>query len=361
MKIGIVTQPLQENYGGYLQNYALQYALKKIGHEPITIDYGNRISVWRFIVSSIRSCLFYLIPNRRRPFAKFRETRSNIRKEIFNSFIEKNIAKTEATNKYYSSFIKKYNIEALITGSDQVWRPLYNRNIEDMFLRFAQNAEIKKIAYAASFGTDKWEYTPSQTEKCRRLAMELNAVSVREYSGVNLCKRYLHIDASVVLDPTLLLTSQDYSSLCNHISREKTSFIAAYILDLNESILKLLNSISRIHNIELKVFRAEGNSALSIEEWLAVFRDAQYVVTDSFHGTIFSIIFNKQFVCLGNKSRGNARFDSLLTTFGLQSRLVENNNEVYDLLSSPINWGELHPILEAKRKESIGFLVNALK
>lgn len=361
MKIGIVTQPLQENYGGYLQNYALQCVLRKLGHEPITIDYGNRISIWRFIISTIRSCLFYLIPNKRRPFAKFRETRGNIRKGIFTSFLEQNITKTEATNKYYSSFIKKYNIEALITGSDQVWRPLYNRNIEDMFLRFAQNSKIKKIAYAASFGTDKWEYTPSKTEKCRRLAREMDAVSVRESSGVDLCKQYLNIDASVVLDPTLLLTSQEYDSLCNHISSERTPFIAAYILDQNEATLKLLNSISQMHNLELKVFRAEKESVLSIEEWLAVFRDAQYVVTDSFHGTIVSIIFNKQFVCLGNKTRGNARFDSLLTMFGLQSRWVENSNDVYDLLSSPINWSELNPILEAKRKESVGFLVNALK
>lgn len=361
MRIGIVTQPLTANYGGYLQNYALQEVLRRNGHSPMTIDLGNRISVARYMLSTIRSLLFWFIPNRRRPFAKFKETQCNIRKDEFEKFIDQHISKTEDIGKYNSRLIRKYKFDAVIVGSDQVWRPLYNKSIEDMYLRFVKQSGVRKVAYAASFGTDQWEYAPDQTLKCQQYAKRLDAVSVREVSGVDLCRTHLGIDASHVLDPTLLLSSKDYECICGQIPRNVDSpFIAAYILDRNRAVDDLLEDIYQSYGMKVRIFEADAKSVLSVEEWLAVYRDAECVVTDSFHGTVFSIIFNKPFICLGNKNRGNTRFDSLLGTFDLQNRYVTEYANAISLLSQPISWPKVNAILEEKREESLRFLVQAL-
>lgn len=361
MRIGIVTQPLAANYGGFLQNYALQEVLRRKGHVPVTIDVGNKISLGRFILSTIRSLLFLFIPNKRRPFAKFNETRYNIRKVEFEKFIHQYISKTKDISRYNHSLIRKYNFDAIIVGSDQVWRPLYNKSIEDMYLRFVKQANIKKVAYAASFGTDRWEYSIAQTLKCKQYAKQLDAVSVREESGKKLCRTYLGVDASVVLDPTLLLSSKDYEYLCEQIPRRVDSpFIAAYILDRNKIIDDTLEEISSSSGMKVRIFEADAKSELSVEEWIAVYRDASYVITDSFHGTVFSIIFNKPFVCLGNTNRGNTRFDSLLGILDLQNRYLTEYANAMNLLSQPIVWSQVNAILEIKRDESLRFLLQAL-
>lgn len=361
MRIGIVTQPLTANYGGYLQNYALQEVLRRNGHMPMTIDVGNRISFARFIFSSMRSLLFWFIPSKRRPFAKFKETQRNIRKEEFDKFIDKYISKTRDTNKYSPGCIRKYKFDAIVVGSDQVWRPLYNKSIEDMYLRFVKSSKVKKVAYAASFGAAKWEYTPEQTLNCQYYAQRFDAISVREISGIELCRKHLAVYASMVLDPTLLLNNKDYEYLCENIPRTIDSpFIAAYILDRSKIIDDVLGDISKSRGMEMRIFEADAKSILSVEEWLAVYRDASFIVTDSFHGTVFSIIFNKPFVCLGNENRGNARFDSLLGIFDLKDRYVAEYTDAINVVSQPINWSKVNTILEAKRKESLGFLVQAL-
>ena len=361
MRIGIVTQPLAANYGGFLQNYALQEVLRRKGHVPMTIDVGNKISLGRFILSTIRSLLFLLIPNKRRPFAKFKETRYNIRKVEFERFIHQNISKTKDVSRYNPSLIRKYKFDAVIVGSDQVWRPLYNNSIEDMYLRFVKQTSVKKVAYAASFGTDRWEYSIAQTLKCQQYAKQLDAVSVREESGKKLCRTYLGVDASVVLDPTLLLSSKDYEYLCEQIPRNAESpFIAAYILDRNKIIDDTLEEISNSIGMAVRIFEADAKSELSVEEWIAVYRDASYVITDSFHGTVFSIIFKKSFVCIGNANRGNTRFDTLLGILDLQNRYLAEYSNATNLLSQPIVWSQVNAILEVKRGESFRFLLQAL-
>lgn len=361
MRIGIVTQPLQANYGGILQNYALQSVLKDLGHEPLTIDYGNKITIFRYIVSTLRSIVFFFVPNKRRPFAKFCETKHITRKSEFNRFIYKYITKTEDTGKYDPKYIKRYKFEAVITGSDQVWRPQYNEHIEDMYLRFVRQPGVKKIAYAASFGTEKWEYSARLTQKCKLLASKLDFVSVREASGVGLCRKYLDVDALCVLDPTMLLKALDYESLCEDVPRPALPYIAAYLLDRSNEIDYQLDEMAKRENLDLRIFEADSNSTLSVEQWLAVFRDAKYVVTDSFHGTVFSIVFNKPFVCLGNKSRGNARFDSLLKMLGLESRLLEDGESINNVLHEAIDWYNVNFIIDSRRRESVDYLVKSLR
>ncbi len=315
MKIFIVTMPLLNNYGGLLQNYALQKILIKLGHQVETIDFirNPSSSFLRCVLSWTKSLIIYFIPSKRKPFAKLRNV--GVRMNFSNSFIKKNINVSQTTIRYSKKMIKGNSELAVIVGSDQVWRPKYNYCIENMYLNFIKKYSIKRIAYAASFGLNDWEYTPKQTKVCSKLAYKFNAISVREESGVKLCKEHLGVDATWVLDPTLLLTKEDYFPICKDIPVCKEKYLAVYVLDENEEVTAMYEKEAAARGLVVKKFYAGAKSTLSVPEWLAMFRDASYVVTDSFHGTVFSIIFGKEFKCVYNKSRGAARFESLLELY----------------------------------------------
>jgi len=314
MKIAIVTLSLTNNYGGLLQNFALQYALKRLGHEPVTIDYLRALFATSFIrclLSWLKTILFYYVPLKRRVFIRY--SRKAKRSAWSNEFVEKWIRLTAKCYKYKIKELE--GCDAVIVGSDQVWRPRYNYRIEDRFLEFAKDFSIKRVAYAASFGVDGWEYTCRQTRICSTLAQKFDAISIREESGVKLCKEHLGVDATWVLDPTLLLTKEDYLPICRKVPICADKYLAVYVLDENDDVKKLYEKEAAIRGLVIKKFYADLKSTLTVPEWLAMFRDASYVVTDSFHGTVFSIIFGKEFKCIHNKSRGSARFESLLNLY----------------------------------------------
>jgi hypothetical protein len=309
MKIGILTQPLANNYGGTLQNYALQTVLHKMGHEPITLDYVPKTKWKAYWKSFIKAFLLFPSPYRR-SFPKI--PYSWKRKEKFEEFTKKHIIKTQKIKNYTPILIDKYHLDAIIVGSDQIWRPKYNRCIEDCFLKFSENANIKKIAYAVSFGVDYWEFTAQQTETCRHLVKQFDAVSVREDSGIRLCQEYLGIEAIQTIDPTLLLEKHDYEELIRDIPIKTSPFLAAYILDMSGDKQDIILKNAKERDLEVKEFTIEKKAELSVYEWIAMFRDASYIVTDSFHGVVFSIIFNKEYQFLGNEIRGNSRLNSLM-------------------------------------------------
>ena len=318
MRIGILTQPLKANYGGVLQNWALQQVLIKLGHEPITIDLLPRPSFFRYIVSTIKSLILWFIPSRRRKFIRWHYKRS----PLFEKFVEDKIKKTNVCHRYSIDLVQKYHLNVLIVGSDQTWRPLYNRNVlYDMFLRFAKGFKGKKIAYAVSFGVDQWEFTEEQTQICSALVQSFDAVSVREESGVRLCKEYLKINAIPVLDPTLLVEKEAYLELCSNIPERREKFLAAYVLDNSDKVEDVIQEESKKRGLFVRYYYADRNAKLNVEEWISVFRDASFIVTDSFHGTVFSIIFEKPFYCIANSERGNARFIDLLGKY--KSRVLE--------------------------------------
>lgn len=167
MKIGILTSPLKSNYGGILQNWALQQVLIKLGHKPITIDVYPHPGIKIFILSTIKSILLWFIPSHRRKFTRWNGERSS----LFDNFVRERIVTSHLCRYYTMSIVKEYELDALIVGSDQVWRPRYNvRTLPDMFLRFAHSFKGRKIAYAASFGVNNWEFSKGQTSLCATLA-----------------------------------------------------------------------------------------------------------------------------------------------------------------------------------------------
>lgn len=346
MNVGILTHPLETNYGGMLQNYALQQVLILSGHNPITIDCHPRATL-QLLKYNLKSAILFPFSGKRRKF----KWNSHIH-PLFKSFAA-NIAMTDYCSSVRSEIISKHNINAIIVGSDQVWRPKYVNNLYDMFLDFAKKASVKKMAYAASFGTDQWEFSPSQTKRCRKLISRFDAVSVRENSGVNLCQKYFGINAVKVLDPTLLIDQSHYNRLTAYCQNWHKPYLLAYILDSADDKLNLINTIASERNLDTRIISAHDNVTITVEEWLTMFRDADYIITDSFHGTVFSIIYHKDFIVTVNADRGSDRFNSLLTQINLNNRIWNNDTS---LLKQTIDWNEVDKALTIEREKSFSFL-----
>lgn len=313
MRIVIRTLPLHNNYGGILQNYALQMALQKLHHTVETLDTGiESCPWWIYCLSWLKTSLLFFT-KKRRPFARIKKKEKRL--ENFESFVKSKLKTIEIAENKGKEKKCIADAGAVIVGSDQVWRPKYSNNIYNAFLRDVKKQNTKRIAYAASFGVDEWEYTAKQTRVCSALAKKFDSISVREESGVKLCKEHLGVDATWVLDPTLLLDKSDYLDLCKDVPVSSEKHLAAYLLGINEVVKKECEEKAKEKGLVLKVFSADSNASLSIPEWLAMFRDASYIVTDSFHGTVFSILFEKDFKCIYNKARGATRFESLLNLY----------------------------------------------
>ena len=386
MIIGILTQPLLNNYGGLLQNYALQQVLKGMGHEPVTLDYKSRkYPTWYLLLSWIKQTLMHIISPSKypKPNYKYQATEEELDVIEVNTrgFIERfiNSSKKCIGSDDFKKEVVERGIEALIVGSDQCWRPMYNIYLEDMFLRFAEHLPIKKrLSYASSFGTSAWEFSPAMTEKCAKLAKEFDLITVREESGVSLCREHLGVEATHVVDPTLLLNKEDYIHVVE-LERESVSegTLFHYILDPSEEKMALIESVALRHNYKpftiLPKYKEEYRSKVdvkhriedcvypSVTSWLRGFMDAEMVIVDSFHGAVFSIIFNKRFWVFANAERGNARFESLLGMFGLNDRMVTTEllTEDFDW-NKEIDWERVNEILNNERRRCKNLLNSVL-
>lgn len=355
MKIGILTQHFLLNYGGIIQNYALQQVLLKLGHEPLTFEHDTCYSRTRWLLRTFKQILtthsFKNLPIY--PVYKGRIGNKN-----FIKFVLKHINSVPVKD-FVPSLTAKYGIEAYVVGSDQVWRPAFNLDprLGNMFLDFADDT-VKKLSYAASFGCKEWEYTKEQEQMCGKLAKRFDAISVREASGVDLCKQHFGGDATLVLDPTLLLTKEDYEKVCADIPT-KNKHIFVYSLVVSDKVLAVASSISQKTGLPVVVKQAgdKVKKEDTIEDWFAEFRDADYIVTDSFHGMVFSIIFNKPFYIVMNPSGGNDRYISLLSQLDLMDRIIKDN-QVSNMES--INWEEVNQKLASLRQESMNFLKGKL-
>lgn len=379
MKIGIITQPLHTNYGGLLQNYALQQVLRRLGHEVYTINRSNKPGIYTARWDArLKFRIKQLIKKHiGREYALSHKDFLTTRQHCLD-FVSKNIATTPGVNNNHEiqETIKKYGFEGYVAGSDQVWRPCYSPNIYNDFLDFCQkDREVIKIAYAASFGVSDWEFNDEQSEECSRLAKLFDAVSVREDSGTELCREHLGIEAMHVLDPTLLLEKEDYIRVVEQSSEtESEGNLFCYILDTSDAIQSAITSIEQ--TLSLKSFQVkEKKSCYSLKKgddindhivpsptkWLRAFMDAKMVFTDSFHGCVFSIIFNKPFWVIGNKGRGNARFDSLLRLFNLEERRISLDTICDTDLTTPIDWETVNAIKKEWQRKSTEFLQHHLQ
>lgn len=237
--------------------------------------------------------------------------------------------------------IKDNSYDCIIVGSDQVWRPKYfesqwQTGIDNAFLAFTKGWNIKCVAYAASFGVDTWEYGTIETQKCKESIKLFDSISVREDSAICLIKQNLGVDAIQVVAPTLLLSKDDYIALFENVNTPPSDGnLLVYMLDVTKEKCGLVDRIAKgsglkpftINNsLEKQTSPLKDRILPSVETWLRGFYDAEMVVTDSFHACVFSIIFEKPFIVIGNKSRGMARFVSLFRSAGLTDNFFLNED-----------------------------------
>lgn len=375
MKVGILTLPLWNNYGGILQAYALRLAVEKLDHQAIFIDvkrdplsikqYGLK-QAKRLVNSKIFSAMnkpYYPNINEMKAISS-----------VTRNFVEKNI-KPSSGHIPFSSLPKfSKDLDAIIVGSDQVWRPEYCPDLELYFLGFA-STDLKKISYAASLGTDDWRFNAEETTRCGSLLRQFQAVSVREESAISLIRQNMDVEAVQLCDPTLLLNAQDYLTVAGIEQSTAPSGgrgVFCYVLDPKESRMQGLSKIGLKLNYELfyimpKIFD-KNYSKSSVEytfpavaQWIQAFQDSDFVITDSFHGCVFSIIFNKPFIAIANINRGRTRFESLLKLFDLEERLFDSIADIdSETLNKSIDWKEVNKKREAEKNKGFDFLAESL-
>lgn len=374
MKIAILTQPLHTNYGGNLQNFALQKVITDMGHEPVTIDRHHTVKLrTKLKLGYFKNLLMHFLKGTPKPLWKSyfssKKEQAFLRQDI-TAFIDAYITKTPRlySDKAVQAIFKENNFEAVIVGSDQCWRPMYSPNIYTYYLDFLKdNKKIKKLAYAASFGTDEWEYTEEQTVRCKKLIQQFDLVTVREKAAVNLVAEKLNKDAEFVLDPTLLLSKEDYMELFAGKNLPDNKGIYTYILDDSDWKTQVVETAKE--TLGLPQFSNQHNKHTvnsekipSIESWIKGFADADFVITDSFHGTVFSIIFNKPFISLVNVGRGASRFQSILEKLDLSGRLLTgyDSDKVNVLLAESISFHQVNTQIAEIKNKSLGMLEQEL-
>lgn len=384
MKIGILTLPFNVNYGGILQAYALQTYLKSLGHTVVFINRvhgrpGLLVIFKRFLSLAKCLCRKYLLRDNNviisNPFGVGYVTKeyNDLDWSKVTKFVQENLVLThpiDSTRKL-KTYIKTTDLDCVLVGSDQVWRDCYVPNIYNYFLDFVpDNLKIKKVSYAASFGVYDVPIPCWKLRKCRRLASRLDAISVREDAAVEYLYRTFGLIPQKIIDPTLLLTTSDYEEFVSEPINNEKRYIAAYILNMTQEKATIIDTIRTYLDMDVQILSTEpdyskSDYALSLEEWLTAISHSSFVITDSYHGSIFAIQFKKQFVALSNNLRGNERFLSLFESLGLQCRLFASDVQpkliIDEIEKVSINYIHIEQTISMERLKALEYLSKALK
>lgn len=366
MKIGILTLPFNNNYGGYLQCYALMTVLKREGHDVELIYRRHpKAPISKKVVPTLKNILKVLIGKKVVSIFPNEEKSFRTRGKALMPFLDEKI--TPKSRPLYSSkdFLGYVSgrYDAVIVGSDQVWRPEYGPGIRDYFFYGIHDEQLIKLSYAASFGTDSPQFKAEELNDCNKSLAKFKGVSVRESTGITVLKQLgfkLSCKPQVVLDPTLLLSTQDYLNLIKEEVHPSKGKVFCYVLDTNSEKEEIISNVCKMLDrarYAISDIQKVGVALPSIGSWLSAIRDADFVITDSFHGMVFSVIFQKDFIVCPNLNRGGSRFTSFLGSIGLESRIVSTAKA---LDTSSIKWNEVNLKLNKLKKESHEFLKRSL-
>ena len=245
-----------------------------------------------------------------------------------------------------------------------------------IFLDYIYN-DKKKIAYASSFGREYWTGNDMETQEVSFYLKEFDHISVREKSGVLICKDSFHVDAEWVLDPVFLCDKKNYITLSEKVKPvANEEYIGGYILDIDDYKIKILEEMQdqlgmkchlltdAFREIQTKIDTVDFQRGVCCEEWLNNIINSKVVITDSFHGMCFAIIFQKPFVAICNKERGSVRFIDLLSRLGLMDRLIteqEKLDNILEIFHQDIDYVSVNNIIEKEKIRSQQWLCNALK
>ena len=375
-RIGILTINDYSNYGNRLQNYATQEVLKSLGLSVETvvnntehnkIDYQQRslkdkildlkIVPIKDIYKKIQGKVWYKVNKR-----KIQQS-SIERIKTFKNFTKENIVETEYK-------ISDDNIPAdlsdrfdyFVTGSDQVWNPIFRHGSPIDFLTFAP--QNKRIAYAPSFGISK---IPSEyVERYKEWLLSIHKLSVREQVGTDIIKDLTKREAVVLVDPTLMLTKGEWLNISKAATNKPTGkYLLTYFLGgiskENESKIKAIAKSNKLQIVNLGNLKKFEEYTAGPSEFIDYINSASVLFTDSFHGSVFSILLNTPFVVIdreGDLPSMNSRIDTLLTTFKLESR--KSNNVVDNKQIFEANYLHVESILKSERNRAIEYLKDAL-
>ena len=343
-KIGILSLPCNPNYGFVLQQWALYFFLKNKGFDVIVL---NRR--WNAKKNGLKKKIitFLYLNTFCRPFYCFWKKMPH--------------SPELRSSKELKKFVDKENINLIVVGSDQVWRIEHTRGADlNYFCDFIADEKIKKISYAASFGSANWQGTDVETKKISSLIKTFDGISVRENDGVEICKKFFGVNAELVLDPTFLLSCEDYKKLLK--KKNIKPYVASYILDYSSEKMNFIKKIADGRNIIQLRKRKKWMFFfhMSVYNWLSSIFYAEYVIVDSFHGMVFSIIFKKDFFVIANSRRGNSRFSSLLSLLGLEDRLINDISDFNSDRFQKIDYQKVYENLNRYRKHSMNFLLNSV-
>ena len=344
MKIGILTHPLVLNYGGILQAYALQNALRQVGNSSSVFVIDRRqddFKIKKFLRKILVLCRI------KAPITSYNKCFPQL------EFIEKYIIRTAQVDNttLLRRLIKKERFNCIVFGSDQIWRADFNRQFNFDFwgccLKNLKN--IRSFSYAASISDIEWVYTIEETLKIKNGLKNIKEISVREFEAADMCKDNLNIIAKQLIDPTLLFDASFYDKIESRETHKPYVFVY-WLGDQSEISYKLSDLKSRydIINVSLR----DPKTYVKVESWINLIKNAEIVFTDSYHGMVFSIIYHKRFIIAQNKSGGINRLKSLFSMIGYPQKL--------DNPTAEIDYEKVDKRLKKKRLDAFDFIYSAL-
>lgn len=320
------------NYGALLTAYAIQSLIDKLGYNPLLIDNSYK----------------------------------------HNELISKNFAKNfeqhylKTSNKVilYKDFNNlNTSSNIFITGSDQILRPIAAKERLPQYLQDFVSINSKKITMAASFAVDKktlLNETDTQILENMKISLKsFDFISVREKSGVEICKELFNVDAEWIIDPVFIIDKSNYNELIKNSTQNFSNKIVSYVLDPHKEYNKVYKHLEKKYN--RKIIKT-AYSDISVENWLASIKNCEFLITDSFHGMCFAIIFNKPFICITNQKRGATRFESILEMLNIENQCINNINEIYEKdCIFKVDYEKVNQRIAEEAQRGLDFLKKALE
>lgn len=378
-KIGLLNFHYSDhNYGAVLQAAALADVISRLGYSVEHIDFipkkiAQKQTLRQLLIAvlaalGVKSWLKRMLG--KKEYIKPTVTGD----EVFETFRDVWVARSQQTytaSQQLNTVGTTYS--AVVVGSDQVWRPNMfvnkHQDLDAYFLSFLPDS-ITRVSYAASFGVDKWEETSDSilSDRVRKAMTKFNAISVREQTGVAICRDHFGVTAQHVLDPTLLNGVEFFERVIAKagVSKQNEN-VVYYKLDVDTTFISAIKHIGDILQVPTEDIYYQMSEAgyryIPVADWLAKIRDSKFVVTDSFHCVCLAILFNKEFICFANKDRGLARLQSLLASLGIDGRLCDEQQSLSSFFAEckPIEYHNVNTKLAELRIGSLAFLKDALE
>ena len=365
--VGIVNYHYSNhNYGAVLQAAALHnYIEKEFGYKSEHIDFipkGVQVKWYDKLKSKIKAIMMEVgLKDKKLTHDSF--DNSQIFQDFRNDWLPISSKKFQTLEELC---LADLNYSHVIVGSDQVWRPSYTSSSSLVYFLAFLPPNVKKISYAASFGNDYWELNEEETKRIAAEIQTFDAISVREKSGVDICKNTFNVNAVHVLDPTLLIGRCFFDEVIGSAPLNETSEIVYYKLDVDDEFEKFIGNAATALNLKKKniYYSSKGRlkSYRPVADWLRSIKESRMVITDSFHCVCFAILFEVPFLYYPNDNRGLTRLESLLTLLGLTHHIFRGDSDPVGLTQKlmKVDYYAVNIKLNKLRSTSKVFLANAL-